>query len=362
MVVLNIAYVDNDPFSGVNNAVIAHTLSQQKYIDVALLNVFNRTVNGINYNFRFGEYKSLSALPEPFDRPDLIVFHELYRTPFLKIYKEAVALNIPYIIFPHGGLSKVAQRKKFLKKKTANWLLFNKFFKNAEAVQCLSDREKNDIELKKPLFIGPNGVYIPDFEKIYFNEEKTVFSYIGRTEISIKGIDLLIEAVSLSKEFFIRNNCSFNLYGPDIDGSHSHIKKMISDKKLEDLIFLNDSVFKKEKETILKKSDYFVQTSRTEGLSMGILEALSYGLPCVVTEGTGMDKLVRSYKAGFGCKTTSEDISLALCSAVKNKNSIKEMSRNAEKIVSDNFSWDKVTVLNLEQYKKISQEYNTRKL
>ena len=43
-----------------------------------------------------------------------------------------------------------------------------------------------------------------------------------------------------------------------------------------------------DKKKVLKDADLFLHTSRSEGHPMGVLEALAYGIPCLLTPGTNM--------------------------------------------------------------------------
>lgn len=53
-----------------------------------------------------------------------------------------------------------------------------------------------------------------------------------------------------------------------------------------------------------------------EGMPMGILEAASYGLPCLITEGTMLGESVKKYDAGWVAQTNAESIAEHLKTAV----------------------------------------------
>lgn len=57
---------------------------------------------------------------------------------------------------------------------------------------------------------------------------------------------------------------------------------------MDNLIITHGGVYDSDKETILLNSDFFILTSRFKGHLMGLIEALSYGLFCLVTEGSNM--------------------------------------------------------------------------
>jgi len=100
-------------------------------------------------------------------------------------------------------------------------------------------------------------------------------------------------------------------------------------------------------------ADVFIQTSRSEGMPVGILEALSYGLPCIVTEGTTMAATVNKEDAGWGCKTEPESVCHAIEDAIRKKAELSAKSRNAIKISQEGFSWEKISGDTVKEYQRL---------
>ena len=221
MTILHIAHVPNNPYSGVCNIVPKHIISQQNLINVALLNIVENNNSGVDN--QFSQVKHIADLPEPFNKPDLVVFHEIYYPIYLLYGRELFNRKLPYIIVPHGGLTIEAQRIKKAKKKMANLLLFNRFINEAEAIQCLSNMEEQKTMINKKKFLSTNGVNIPKRRKEVFNEGKIEFIYIGRIDIYHKGLDILIDAINLRRDFLKENNCVFSIYGPNENKQYEKI-------------------------------------------------------------------------------------------------------------------------------------------
>lgn len=356
MVILHIFESLNRKYAGTDVVIPEHIKAQQKLEKVACVNIANLKIDGVDNQLEYTEDFKISNLQEPFNKPDIIVFHQLYYPKFLKIAKEARKRKIPYVIIPHGGMTTQAQKIKRLKKTVGNIVFFNKFMKGASAIQYLSGDEKSRTFKNYSSLVSTNGIYMPSEQKDSFNEDKLVFSYIGRYDTHIKGLDLLIEAIKLKEELLRKNKCIFNFYGPQTEEYVQKInllKEQIKGKGVSDLVFINGPTIDDEKKEVLLNTDIFIQCSRSEAMSMGILEAMSYGVPTLVTYTTTMGTFVDKYDAGWSCQTTVEDIAQAIEKALAQKHLLNEKSKNAITLVKENFLWDKVARDAIENYKKL---------
>ena len=74
---------------------------------------------------------------------------------------------------------------------------------------------------------------------------------------------------------------------------------------------------------------------------MSILEALSYGLPCLVTEGTNIKEEIEHAGAGWGCETSVKGIGEAFKALVKSDEYLQDFSERARNLASC-YSWEKI--------------------
>ena len=102
--------------------------------------------------------------------------------------------------------------------------------------------------------------------------------FIGRIDTYQKGLDLLFESISIVQNILRKSKFHLSLFGPDRDNSVSALNILANKFGISDLITFKDPVLVKIKGSF-KTADMFIMTSRFEGLSMGLIEALSYGLP-----------------------------------------------------------------------------------
>lgn len=353
MIILHVASISKSLFSGVCVVAPQHIIHQQELAEVALLNVIDCKIDGIKNQYYFKSDKWEDNVPPQFQEPDIVVFHEIYYMRFPKMAYDLVKKQIPYIIIPHGGLAREAQRLKWYKKKPANFLFFNKFIKASSSIQCLSENELNRIDYRVLKFVGTNGVTTPEARKSSFRKKNIKISFVGRLEIESKGLDLLINAVRNVQDYLKKENIVIDIYGPDLYGWHQALNLLISKNGVEAVVKLHNAVTGIDKKNVLLDTDIFIQTSRHEGMPMGLLEAMSYGIPCVITKGTSLDELINRYNAGWVAETTIKSIGDTLRMAIEESHLLSIKSNNAIKLVSDNFSWEKISADTIEKYSKL---------
>lgn len=356
MKLLYISNLTGNLFAGPNYSVPAQIAAQSKYDDVFWYNINQVkrkewSENGLDCK-NLSDYPTgrLADLPEPFNTPDLAVVEELYCYPFCKIITDLQKAKIPYIIVPRSTMTVQAQHKNHLKKLVGNLLWFNKMIKKAAAIQYLTNEEQlESAKWKVKSFVIPNGIYPQEDRKTAFSENLIKATYIGRFETYQKGLDLLFTAIAREQKALREAGFSLNLYGPNQEGSLEVLQAQAKEQGIEDLLTFNDSVFKDEKKKVLLDTDVFVMTSRFEGLPMGMIEALAYGLPCIATVGTNLSDEIARYDAGWTATNDAESICVALRMMINDRDKLMQKSKNAV-TMADEYSWGAIAKKSHELY------------
>ena len=108
-----------------------------------------------------------------------------------------------------------------------------------------------------------------------------------------KNIDVIIKAMAVMKEKVHYLICG---EGPE----QSKLLHLVKENNLTEFVhflgFRNDVI------EIMNVADIFVMPSRREGLSRSLMEAMSIGLPCVVSNIRGNNDLIKQEKGGFLCE------------------------------------------------------------
>ena len=88
-------------------------------------------------------------------------------------------------------------------------------------------------------------------------------------------------------------------------------------------------------------------------MPLGILEALSYGIPCLVTDGTNLSREISCNQAGWSGGSSVTDIANALLKAIEGRKLYSEYGKNGREYVSKNYSWDVIGKQAVVEYQKL---------
>lgn len=351
MIILHIIDVPKVAGNGVAVAVNNYAEYECKNNKVCIY-CLNDNINNKNveiYNQR--EYKHINDLPAPFNKPDVVIFNEVYKTKYISFYKYCKNNNIKYIIIPHGCLNKASQNHKKIKKIFANILLFNKFISNAAAIQFLNDKEMTESKFKyKKCIIHGNGMEIPSCIN---NCKNNNLVFIGRYDVKVKGLDIIAKMCQKYYSWFIENNVKIMLYGRTSKNGLEELKKVVNENNVSQIMIINGPVYSNDKLKILSECYGFIQTSRHEGQPMGILEALSIGVPCIVTYETSFGEYVDKNKCGYGTSLDIDEIFSKIKCLYMNKKNRDKFSENSRIKSIRDYEWSKIINDTCESYKII---------
>ena len=364
MNILYISYSFGHPDAGPSWSIPASVAAQAKIDNVMWVNIVDVERDNWKALPQFHNLKeyvkaSLDCFPEPFNHPDLIVFEELYSLKIVQFARQARKRGIPYVIVPRGGLTKQSfNNHSRWKKQLTHPFLFDPFIKHALAIQYLSQQEREDVrkDLCPNALIIPNGINKPDKVKQSFSMVGIKGLFVGRIDMYHKGIDLLLDVISEIKDELREAHFTISIHGPETKDTVT-IKDFVSEHQLSDLVECGDALFGEQKKVAFLNSDVFFLTSRTEGMPMGLIEALSYGLPAFVTRGSCMMNEIVTSNAGWGCEFSKEEMIASFRQMVKDKSIFLEKSKGAISL-SNQYNWDELAQMFHEKVNALLEKKN----
>jgi glycosyltransferase involved in cell wall biosynthesis len=353
---------------GHNVEVWSFTPKSSKKENMLDTQVRNRYFVRTPFRFFLDNY-ILSELKRYRNKIDIAHFHSAYIAEQSSLGKIMQSYDIPYILTPNGSLTIAANKNspvRTLKKFLYKHLFELKLLNNALAIHAVSPGEIPDIKkygVKTNIFYVPNGIEISDIpknlskdylEKIepkLKNCKKLIFC--GRLSVMHKGLDLLFKGFAKALEHFHYRKLKLILIGPDFRGGRKALEKLSKQLDITDDVVFLGPIYGAEKHYAIASADVYIQTSRWEGLSLSVLEAMACGKPCILTRETNMPEVFERYNSGLFAKTNPDDICEKIISIFSGDYDLAKMSENARMLIEKEYNWENIAIQICENYKEL---------
>lgn len=180
----------------------------------------------------------------------------------------------------------------------------------------------------------PNMLYDIPTKTSKLNEKNILA--IGRLDYGKKNDDII-------RAFSKIEDKDWKLYILGDGKEMENLSKLIEELKLKDRVFLEGYKNKQEIEEYMLKSSIFLMASITEGLPMVLLEAMSYGLPCIAYETeSGTKDIILDNINGYVIKNRNEkEYVKKLNKLISDEKLRKKFGKNAKE-TSKKFSKDEI--------------------
>lgn len=286
------------------------------------------------------------------------------------VYFIAKHIKKPYIVAPHGSLlDSVINKKSRLRKLIYLHLIGKSVLNNSSGIHLLTEEEVSylgKLGINRDLFaVIPNGVDICSslnsppkgflFEKYPGLKDKRLILFLGRINWK-KGLDDLIPAFAdVVKRI---RNARLVIVGPDSDGYMKKVNKLIQVHKIENSVSYLGPAYGEDKMMFMQDCEVFVLSSYSEGFPATVIEAMSFALPVIVTEDSGIPYIVKESNAGFVVKKSRAEIAQAIIKLVNDRKLAAEMGRNGRSLVKKEFLWSKIASKVIELYQDALRRYD----
>ena len=281
----------------------------------------------------------------------LVHIHTIFSYPTLPAYWACQLHQVPYIMTPHGMLEPWALAYKSWKKTPYFKLVEKPALQRASAIQMLASTEANNVQqlgLKPPLIIIPNGIYQEDFQdlpnpEIFYQQfpetrHKTLILFLGRIDPK-KGLDLL--AIAFGKVHSQFPETHLVLAGPDNIGFSPTVKGYFSGVNCLEAVTFTGMLTGSLKYAALAAADIYVAPSYSEGFSVSVLEGMASRLPCIITTGCNFPE-AGIEKAALVVDIDAKKITDALQWCLVNPKEAQQIGDRAHKLIFKEYTWDKI--------------------
>jgi glycosyltransferase involved in cell wall biosynthesis len=269
----------------------------------------------------------------------------------------------PYVVRPEGNLSPYALSHKPLRKKIW-WALFDKkYFQKAAVVLALTQEEVDQIrgmDITTRIEIITNGINLQEYQEAMSRKQieqhypqlknRRWLLFMSRFH-PIKGLDLLLPAFAAIHRNY--RDVVLILAGPDESNYRRTVEQMVRDLDLHDSVCFPGMVGGSLKNGLLHHATIFCLTSHSEGLPMGVLEAMACGLPVLITKECRLPE-VKEWHTGLVVKRDVKEIAAGLALLLQDDKIRHEMGTNAQRLVQQRFTWDNVCNLTSQLLQEIT--------
>jgi glycosyltransferase involved in cell wall biosynthesis len=264
----------------------------------------------------------------------------------------------PYVVAPHGMLDPYSLTRSRLKKTIALALAYRRMLNHAAFLHVLNEEESKLIEplgLRSPRRIFPNGIFLQEiaslpnkglFRRLHpqLGSEPFVL-FLGRLHHK-KGLDYLADAFAkvASRDRRVR----LVVAGPD-GGEEAPFRARVQQLGLSERVHLVGPIYGHDKYAALVDATCFCLSSRQEGFSMAILEAMACGVPVVISENCHFPQVAQA-KAGLVVPLNADAVAEALHVVLRSEERRTRMGQNGLRLVQSSYSWPQIARLIIAAY------------
>ncbi|MEP6391043.1 MAG: glycosyltransferase [Halioglobus sp.] len=281
---------------------------------------------------------------------DLVHIHGLFSYVNGLASRIAQRKNIPYVVTPHGMASRYGMRHKaFLKNLSFN-LIERTLLTRSAAIHFTSKIESEEFgdlgiavnQFRIPLAVKPlvRGSEERFFEKYPSLIDSEIIYFLGRID-PIKNIELLISGFLLTAQTRARSRLVIS--GAGKKEYVIRLKKMLKQSNLDGKVVWTGHLNAQEKEDALSVADVLVMPSKSESFGLSVVEALSVGVPCVLTTGVALSDEIDDAAVGVKVEPNPASVSEGISRGLSLSNSCNSFSRTALKFVETHFSEESVS-------------------
>jgi glycosyltransferase involved in cell wall biosynthesis len=295
----------------------------------------------------------LARLSRNEDDISLLVINGMFKPLNAVVARTARQAGIPYVMWPHDPYHPELLGRGLLRR-----LLYGRFFERgllsgAAAVHVLAESHKELLArygVHTSTFVVPDGFdpeQVPQPGPLNDAEPATPtellrFLYLGRLDAYNKGLDLLLEGMSLGlAERALPLSTRLDLVGAD-RGSRRELESLQRRLGLGENVQFRGYIATRSPWNIISSYDVVVLPSRWDGFALAVLEAMVMEKPVVVSDQAGIASYVEKARCGWTVQPNARSICDGLVRAARSRHEWRDIGRRGKDFAYANLTWDKV--------------------
>ena len=284
-------------------------------------------------------FKEIKSLWKDFAKWDIVILHQVFQLQYVAIFFMLILLRIPFVVMPHGTLT-TYQKSQHRVRKLVFFFPTYLFLKFSRGIFVASSQELEQL----PPYLKKKGMIVGLGINTQFNEYRSETNsaqnfnllYMGRIAKK-KRLDIALMAfASASRKSHL--DMKFIICGSGEDSEMAEMTKLIADLGIKDLVEFRGWIDSLEKDIAFKVSNCFILTSEDENFAIAAAEALSKGVPCILSSNVALSNLVTVYKAG----EVFQDLTVEIVekAILKVSQGDSKVYRNSSLLAASQISWD----------------------
>lgn len=241
--------------------------------------------------------------------------------------------SVPLIIQPHGMIDESGNPLARLLDAVAT----RRVLRRSAQILTLTPEERSSLEVVAGTNLTmtsiANGVSLPSQSAVRPGE-RLEFLFLARLHPRKRASMFVRAAQQLIASGM---DADFVIVGPD-EGEGDEVSDLIASAQEPSRIRWEGALPPAETLGRMQRASVYVLPSVGEVLSMSILEAMSLGLPVVITDSNGLAPAVSGARAGLVVEPTEEALVEALREIAEDDALRRELGLNAARLVADQYS------------------------
>ena len=288
--------------------------------------------------------------------PEIVHTHSVFIVRQATLSRILRSYRIPYVITPHAGLAPQVLARGRTKKTVYSILRERPRFMGAAAIALVTPAEEKAVrsflpDYRKIVRWMPNPV---DFSLLDPHRwqglatPKKRLVFLGRFDVLVKGIDILIEIARLLSDVEV------HLYGTEDPKTLDWLNRLR--QNLPTNVTFHDPIFGNAKAEVLSKASLYIQPSRWEGFPVSVAECLYLGVPSSIADTLDLAQLFYQHNLGLVLSLKPERAAEQIREALADTQRMTEWSERGRDFAIKHFAPASVAQNHVRLYEQVIRQ------